>query len=216
MKLYTYFRSSAAYRVRIALNLKGIEAEQVPVHLTKDGGQQRMPAYLAKNPQALVPALELDDGTVLTQSLAIIEYLDQIKPEPRLIPADPVMAAKVRAVALAIACDVHPLNNLRVLELSEGPVRSQPGGRRRLVSALDPGGRTAGGRTADPGRAVLLRRGADAGRRHACPAGRQCASVRRADRPPAEGAGGRCGLYRPRRLRARPSLTPAGRPIVRL
>ena len=127
MKLYTYFRSSAAYRVRIALNLKGIVAEQVPVHLTKDGGQQRMPAYLAKNPQALVPALELDDGTVLTQSVAIIEYLDQIKPEPRLVPADPVLAAKVRAVALAIACDTHPLNNLRVLNYLKGPFgRSQP------------------------------------------------------------------------------------------
>jgi len=126
MKLYTYFRSSAAYRVRIALNLKGIAAEQFPIHLTKDGGQQRMPAYLAKNPQALVPALELDDGTMLTQSLAIIEYLDRIKPEPRLIPADPVMAAKVRAVALAIACDIHPLNNLRVLNYLKGPFgRSQ-------------------------------------------------------------------------------------------
>jgi len=126
MKLYTYFRSSAAYRVRIALNLKGIVAEQVPVHLTKDGGRQRMPAYLAKNPQALVPALELDDGTVLTQSIAIIEYLDQLEPEPRLIPADPVLAAKVRAVALAIACDTHPLNNLRVLNYLKGPFgRSQ-------------------------------------------------------------------------------------------
>ncbi len=120
MKLHTYFRSSAAYRVRIALNLKGIAAEQVPIHLTKDGGQQRMPAYLSKNPQALVPALELDDGTVLTQSLAIIEYLDLIKPEPRLIPADPIMAAKARAVALAIACDTHPLNNLRVLNYLKG------------------------------------------------------------------------------------------------
>jgi maleylpyruvate isomerase len=126
MKLYTYFRSSAAYRVRIALNLKGIAVEHVPIHLAKDGGQQRMPAYLAKNPQALVPALELDDGSVLTQSLAIIEYLDQIAPEPRLIPADPVMAAKVRAVALAVACDIHPLNNLRVLNYLKGPFgRSQ-------------------------------------------------------------------------------------------
>jgi maleylacetoacetate isomerase len=126
VKLYTYFRSSAAYRVRIALNLKGIEAEQVPIHLTKDGGRQRMPAYLAKNPQALVPALELDDGTVLTQSVAIIEYLDQLKPEPRLVPADPVRAARVRAVALAIACDTHPLNNLRVLNYLKGPFgRSQ-------------------------------------------------------------------------------------------
>lgn len=127
MKLYTYFRSSAAYRVRIALNLKGIAVEQVPIHVTKDGGQQRLPAYLAKNPQALVPALELDDGTVLTQSLAIIEYLDRISPEPRLIPADAVLAAKVRAVALAIACDIHPLNNLRVLNYLKGPFgRSQP------------------------------------------------------------------------------------------
>jgi maleylpyruvate isomerase len=122
MKLYTYFRSSAAYRVRIALNLKGIAAEMVPVHLLKDGGQQTKPDYLARNPQGLVPALELDDGTVLTQSLAIIEYLEQIKPAPRLIPADPVMAARVRAAALAIACDIHPLNNLRVLNYLKGPL----------------------------------------------------------------------------------------------
>lgn len=114
MKLYGYFRSSAAYRVRIALNLKGLAVEHVPVHLLRQGGEQRGPDYLAKNPQGLVPALELDDGIVLTQSLAIIEYLDMIRPEPRLVPADPVLAAKVRAVALAIACDIHPLNNLRV------------------------------------------------------------------------------------------------------
>lgn len=122
MKLFSYFRSSAAYRVRIALNLKGLAAEIVPVHLLKDGGEQQLPAYLARNPQGLVPALELDDGTVLTQSLAIIEYLEQIEPEPRLIPADPVLAAKVRAVALAIACDIHPLNNLRVLTYLKGPL----------------------------------------------------------------------------------------------
>ena len=122
MRLYTYFRSSAAYRVRIALNLKGIAAEMAPVHLVKDGGQQTKPDYLAKNPQGLVPALELDDGTTLTQSIAIIEYLEQIKPLPRLIPADPIMAAKVRAVALAIACDTHPLNNLRVLNYLKGPL----------------------------------------------------------------------------------------------
>jgi maleylpyruvate isomerase len=122
MKLYTYFRSSAAYRVRIALNLKGIAVETAPVHLLKDGGEQKRPAYLARNPQGLVPALELDDGTVLTQSLAIIEHLEQIRPEPRLIPADPVLAAKVRAVALAIACDIHPLNNLRVLNYLKGPL----------------------------------------------------------------------------------------------
>lgn len=127
MKLYTYFRSSAAYRVRIALNLKGIAADMVPVHLVKDGGQQTKPDYLVKNPQGLVPALELDNGTVLTQSIAIIEYLEQIKPMPRLVPPDPIMAAKVRAAALAIACDTHPLNNLRVLNYLKGPLgRSQP------------------------------------------------------------------------------------------
>lgn len=112
MKLYDYYRSSAAYRVRIALNLKGLEVEHVPVHLAR--GEQRRPEYLAKNPQGLAPALELDDGTVLTQSLAIIDYLDATRPEPRLTPADPLAAAKVRAVALAIACDIHPLNNSRV------------------------------------------------------------------------------------------------------
>jgi len=122
MRLYSYFRSSAAYRVRIALNLKGIATDIVPVHLLKGGGEQKQPAYLAKNPQRLVPALELDDGTVLHQSLAIIEYLERIKPEPRLIPSDPVLAARVRAVALAIACDIHPLNNLRVLDYLKGPL----------------------------------------------------------------------------------------------
>jgi maleylacetoacetate isomerase len=122
MKLYGYFRSSAAYRVRIALNLKGIAVEHLPVHLVKDGGQHRQPAHLARNPQALVPALELDDGTMLTQSLAIIEYLDAIAPSPRLIPDEPALAAKVRSVALAIACEIHPLNNLRVLQYLKGPL----------------------------------------------------------------------------------------------
>jgi len=112
--LYDYFRSSAAYRVRIAIELKGLAVEHRPVHLLRAGGEQSMPAYLAKNPQALVPALELDDGVVLTQSLAIVEYLDAVLPTPRLIPQDAVLAAKTRAVALAIACDIHPLINLRV------------------------------------------------------------------------------------------------------
>jgi maleylacetoacetate isomerase len=122
MKLYGYFRSSAAYRVRIALNLKGIAVEHVPVHLVKEGGQHRKAEYLLRNPQGLVPALELDDGTLLTQSLAIIEYLDKLVPSPRLIPEDTVLAAKVRAAALTIACEIHPLNNLRVLNYLKGPL----------------------------------------------------------------------------------------------
>jgi maleylacetoacetate isomerase len=120
MKLYGYFRSSAAYRVRIALNLKSFAVEHGPVHLLKGGGEQRSDAFRALNPQGLVPALELDDGTVLSQSLAIIEYLEAVRPFPRLIPTDPILAAKVRAVALAIACEIHPLNNLRVLSYLKG------------------------------------------------------------------------------------------------
>ncbi|HET6801752.1 MAG TPA: maleylacetoacetate isomerase [Casimicrobiaceae bacterium] len=114
MKLYDYFRSSAAYRVRIALNLKGIAPdERTFVHLRM--GNQRAQDYLALNPQGLVPALALDDGHVLTQSLAIIEYLDETHPAPPLLPAEPAARARVRAIALAIACEIHPLNNLRVL-----------------------------------------------------------------------------------------------------
>ncbi|HEX6138502.1 MAG TPA: maleylacetoacetate isomerase, partial [Casimicrobiaceae bacterium] len=114
MKLYDYFRSSAAYRVRIALNLKGIRPdERMFVHLRM--GNQRAQDYLALNPQGLVPALALDDGHVLTQSLAIIEYLDETHPEPPLLPRDPADRARVRAIALTIACEIHPLNNLRVL-----------------------------------------------------------------------------------------------------
>lgn len=114
MILYDYFRSSAAYRVRIALEIKGLEVEHRPVHLLRGGGEQLKPDYLSKNPQGLVPALELDDGVVLTQSLAIIEYLESVRPTPRLVPQDPILAAETRAVALAIACDTHPLSNLRV------------------------------------------------------------------------------------------------------
>ncbi|MGE5737949.1 MAG: maleylacetoacetate isomerase, partial [Betaproteobacteria bacterium] len=112
--LYDYFRSSAAYRVRIALNLKGLAPdERTLVHLRM--GNQRAQDYLALNPQGLVPALALDDGHVLTQSLAIIEYLDETHPAPPLLPAEPAARARVRAIALAIACEIHPLNNLRVL-----------------------------------------------------------------------------------------------------
>jgi maleylacetoacetate isomerase len=111
VKLYTYFRSSAAYRTRIALNLKGLSYEMVSVHLIKDGGHQHKPEFRAINPQMRVPALVLDDGEVLTQSIAIIEYLDETHPEPPLLPENPLARAHVRAVADLIACDIHPLNN---------------------------------------------------------------------------------------------------------
>jgi|SRR5664279_143887 len=113
MKLFDYFRSSAAYRVRIALNLKGLAPERTFVHLRR--GAQRDDAYLAVNPQGLVPALVTDGGAVLTQSLAIIEYLDETHPSPPLLPSDPEARARVRALALAVACDIHPIDNLRVL-----------------------------------------------------------------------------------------------------
>src|SRR5262245_5801838 len=115
MKLYTFFRSSASYRVRIALNLKGITYEQVPIHLRRGGGEQFSAAYRAINPQALVPVLE-DNGRILTQSLAIIEYLDEKYPNPPLLPKDPADKALVRSLALGIACEVHPIQNLRVLK----------------------------------------------------------------------------------------------------
>jgi maleylpyruvate isomerase len=113
MKLHGYFRSAAAYRVRIALNLKELPTEHLPRHLRK--GEQCAPAYLAMNPQGLVPTLENETGAVLTQSLAIIEWLDETYPTPPLLPRDPLHRAKVRAFALAIACDVHPVQNLKVL-----------------------------------------------------------------------------------------------------
>jgi maleylacetoacetate isomerase len=116
MKLYTYFRSSAAYRVRIAMNLKGIAAEQISIHLTKDGGKQHGAEYRAVNPQRRVPALTLDNGEVLLQSPAIIEYLDETHPQPPFLPSDPVARARVRAFAAVIACDIHPLNNLAPLQ----------------------------------------------------------------------------------------------------
>jgi len=116
VKLYTYFRSSAAYRVRIALNLKALPYEMVSVHLTKDGGQQHKPDFHAINPQERVPALVLSSGEVLTQSLAIIAYLDEVEPEPPFLPADALDRAKVRAVAQVVACDIHPLNNLIALQ----------------------------------------------------------------------------------------------------
>ena len=115
MKLYSYFRSSAAFRVRIALNLKGLDYEIIPVHLMKDGGQQLSAEYKQMNPTGLVPTL-VDDGHALAQSMAILEYLEETHPEPPFLPADAVGRARVRAIAQTIACDIHPLNNLRVLK----------------------------------------------------------------------------------------------------
>ena len=113
MRLHGYFRSSAAWRVRIALNLKGVAVEHAFHHLRHGG--QRAPDYLRLNPQGLVPALETDDGSVLTQSLAICEWLKETHPEPPLLPGEALERARIRAFALAIACDIHPVQNLRVL-----------------------------------------------------------------------------------------------------
>lgn len=112
--LYTYFRSSAAYRARIAFALKGITPDWKFVHLLKGGGQQHRAQYHAVNPQELVPTLE-HDGHTIGQSLALIEYLDEVKPEPPLLPRDPAGRARVRQLGYAVACDIHPVNNLRVL-----------------------------------------------------------------------------------------------------
>ena len=127
MKLYSYFRSSAAFRVRIALNLKGLAYETLPIHLVKDGGHNRRPEYRAINPQMRVPTLIAPGGEILIQSLAIIEYLDETHPQPPLLPKDPIARAKVRALSELIACDIHPLNNvgpLRYLKNTMGQEQS--------------------------------------------------------------------------------------------
>lgn len=121
MKLHNYFRSSASYRVRIALNLKGLGYDYLPVHLTRNGGEQFSSAFRQTHPAALVPVLE-DGAKTIAQSLAIIEYLDEQYPDPALLPETPAERATVRQLALAIACDIHPLNNLRVLKYLTGPL----------------------------------------------------------------------------------------------
>jgi maleylacetoacetate isomerase len=124
MKLYTYFRSSAAYRVRIALNFKGIDYESLAVDLRP--AAHRLPDYLALNPQGLIPALE-DSDAVISQSLAVIEYLEETHPRPPLLPHSPLDRARVRSLALAVACDIHPLNNLRVLNYLRSPLGQDKG-----------------------------------------------------------------------------------------
>jgi maleylacetoacetate isomerase len=128
VQLYSYWRSSAAYRVRIALGLKGMDWATAAVHLVRDGGEQHLPSYLRINPQGLVPSLVAADH-VLTQSLAIVEYLDETCPEPPLLPADPLGRARVRSLAQVVACDIHPLNNLRVLQWLRGHLGADDGQR---------------------------------------------------------------------------------------
>lgn len=130
MRFYGYFRSSSAHRCRIAFALKGLAPQTTFVHLRKDGGQQRQPAYLQVNPQGLLPALDTGAG-VLTQSLAILEWLEETHPTPPLLPQDPVQRAQVRAFAQIIACDIHPLQNLRVLD----QLRSQFGADQATLEA---------------------------------------------------------------------------------
>ncbi|MCO6055346.1 maleylacetoacetate isomerase [Pseudomonas sp. MOB-449] len=120
MDLYTYYRSTSSYRVRIALALKGLEARHIPVNLIQDGGQQHSPEYKALNPQGRVPSLRLDDGQVLIQSPAIIEYLEERFPQPSLLPHDLEARARQRAVAAIIGCDIHPLHNVAVLNRLRG------------------------------------------------------------------------------------------------
>lgn len=121
LTLYSYFRSSAAYRVRIALNLKGLDYTIVPIHLLREGGQHHSPDYTCRNPAELVPTLEHDSQTI-TQSLAILEYLEESYPSPALLPPSALGRARVRALCLTIACEVHPLNNLRVLSYLKNEV----------------------------------------------------------------------------------------------
>jgi maleylacetoacetate isomerase len=158
MKLYSFFRSSAAYRARIALNLKGLSYETLSVHLTKDGGRNYRPEYRAVNPQMRVPALVTDAGETLIQSLAIIEYLDETHPEPPLLPKDALARAKVRALAELIACDIHPLNNTSPLRYLKNQLHQEQSaidawyhhwiltGFEALEALIDPGPYTCGDR----------------------------------------------------------------------
>lgn len=122
MRHYGFFRSSASYRLRIGTNLKGLSVEYIPVHLSKNGGEQHLPTFVKLNPQHLVPVLE-DGGHAVTQSMAILEYLDETHPTPPIMPRDPLGRARVRALSQIVACDIHPINNLRILNYLKGPLK---------------------------------------------------------------------------------------------
>ncbi|CAG9263126.1 maleylacetoacetate isomerase [Paraburkholderia caribensis] len=130
--LYTYFRSSAAYRVRIALSLKGLDYDSIPVHLVRDGGEQHKPTYREVNPFGLVPSY-VENGRILRQSLAIIEYINECHPEPPLLPLKPYARAEVRELALSIACDIHPLNNTRILKYLQHEIHADDEARVRWM-----------------------------------------------------------------------------------
>ena len=213
VKLYSYFRSSAAYRVRIALNLKGLSCDMVSIHLQKEGGLNKKPDFRAINPQMRVPALALDSGEVLIQSLAIIEYLDETHPQPTLLPRDALQRAKVRAIAQIIACDIHPLNNV-------GPLRylkNQMGQEQAKIDAwyhhwvLD--GFDAIEAMLRPG-PVCLRQRDYARRRLSGAAGLQCAAAQGAARSLSQDRRRRCGLRQACGLRPGAAGEPAGRGVT--
>lgn len=124
MRLYSYYRSSATYRVRIALAIKGLEFDYIPLNLLH--AQQKSADYMAKNPQGLVPALETDEGALIAQSMAIMEWLEETCPQPPLLPSEPLLRAQVRSMANTIACDVHPLNNISIINYLQNPLGVSP------------------------------------------------------------------------------------------
>ena len=212
MRLYSFFLSSAAFRVRIALNLKGVEYETVPVNLPQ--GEHRDAVFLATNPQATVPVID-DDGTILWQSLAIIDYLDARFPDPRLIPAEPVARARVQALAQLIVCEMHPLNNLRVRNYLREELKLDEAGLVALVPALDRRRfrQPRSARQAFQRRPILLRRCSVRGRRLSGAAGLQRAPVQLRSGAVPHAPGYRRRAAGRTRVRARGTGRAAGREV---